>query len=319
VTQVSARSSEFQLASISSIAPIPVTSDLGCTLEDRLGQIGLREMRASFDPKAGLLHCRFAFRGRPSFTPALIADIDRIQDLAAAYQADDGVGNPIRYICWASDEPGIWSAGGDLELFSELIRSRDRARLMAYARSVISAGYRNHLALELPMVTVALVQGQALGGGFEAALSSNILIAERRARFGLPESLFNLFPGMGAYSYLARRIAPALAERMILSGRLYTAEELYELGVVDVLCGDGEGERALYGFMARTEQAHAMQRAVLAARRRINPISIEELETIAEDWVDLAMGLGQRDLSIMARLVSAQNRRRTQADGANLA
>lgn len=312
MTQVSALYSDFQPASVLPVVPSRFPGQSARTLEEQLAEIGLREMRATFDAKAGLLHCRFAFRGRPSFTPELIADIDAIQELAARFQADDGAGNPIRYLCWASDEPGIWSAGGDLELFAQLIRAQDRARLQTYARSVIAAGYRNYLALELPMVTVALVQGQALGGGFEAALSSNILIAERRARFGLPESLFNLFPGMGAYSYLARRIAPALAERMILSGRLYTAEELYDLGVVDILCGDGEGERALYGFIARTEQGHAMQRTVLSARRRINPISIGELEAIADDWVELALGLGARDLNIMSRLIAAQNRRRSQ-------
>lgn len=311
MTQVSALISEYSPAGTHALASNRL-SPSPRTLTSALADTRFNELRASFDPKAGLLHCRFTFRGRPSFTPALIADIHAIQELAVRFQADDGMGNAIRYICWASDEPGIWSAGGDLELFSQLIRSGNRSGLQSYARSVINAGYANHLALDLPIVTVALVQGQALGGGFEAALSSNILIAERGASFGLPETLFNLFPGMGAYTYLARRISPALAERMIMSGRIYSAEELYELGVVDILCGEGEGERALYSFIPRTEQGSAVQRAVLAARRRINPITIEELEAIADDWVELALGLGERDLSIMSRLVSAQNRRRLQ-------
>jgi DSF synthase len=311
VTQVSALLSEHQSAGVHTVSSSRFLT-APRTLEAVLADTSFNELRASFDPKAGLLHCRFAFRDRPSFTPALITDIHTVQDLAARFHADDGMGNPIRYICWASDEPGIWSAGGDLDLFSQLIRAGNRSGLQTYARSVIAAGYANYLALQLPIVTIALVQGQALGGGFEAALSSNILIAERGASFGLPETLFNLFPGMGAYTYLARRIAPALAERMILSGRLYSAEELYELGVVDILCGEGEGERALYNFIPRNEQGHAVQRAVLAARRRINPITIEELEAIAEDWVELALKLGDRDLNIMSRLVSAQNRRRMQ-------
>jgi DSF synthase len=288
------------------------TGLLPSTLDDILAENPFRELRASFDAKAGLLHCRFAFRDRPSFTPALVDDIYAAQELVRRFHADDGLGNPIRYLCWGSQEPGIWSLGGDLDLFSCLIRARDRDGLKRYALAVVDLVYRNYVALDLPIVTIALVQGQALGGGFEGALSTNILIAERGARFGLPEILFNLFPGMGAYSLLARRIAPSLAERMICSGRLYSAEELHAFGIVDVLCEDGEGESALYGFIARNEQGHAVQRAISATRRRVHPLTLAELQAIAGDWVELALGLGERDLAIMARLVAAQNRRRGQ-------
>jgi DSF synthase len=56
----------------------------------------------------------------------------------------------------------------------------------------------------LPILTVGLVQGAALGGGFEALLSFDYVVAERDATFGLPEILFGLFPGMGAHSLLSR-------------------------------------------------------------------------------------------------------------------
>ena len=79
------------------------------------------------------------------------------------------------------------------------------------------------------------MQGDALGGGFECALASDLIVAEERAQLGFPEILFNLFPGMGAYSLLSRRVGMKGAEKMILSARLYTAEELHELGVVDLL------------------------------------------------------------------------------------
>ena len=70
----------------------------------------------------------------------------------------------------------------------------------------------------MPLTTITLVQGDALGGGFEAAISSNVVIAEKSAKFGLPEVLFNLIPGMGAYSFLVRRTSPDLAEKIIMSG-----------------------------------------------------------------------------------------------------
>lgn len=63
------------------------------------------------------------------------------------------------------------------------------------------------------LTTVSLIQGDALGGGFEASLSSNLIIAERGVKMGLPEVIFNLFPGMGAYSILSRKVGAATAEK----------------------------------------------------------------------------------------------------------
>ncbi len=86
-----------------------------------------------------------------------------------------------------------------------------------------------------------MVHGDALGGGFETVLSCDVVIAERGAKFGLPEVLFNLFPGMGAYSLLCRRLDGARAQKLMLSGRIYTAEELEEMGLVDLVVEPGEG------------------------------------------------------------------------------
>ena len=73
-----------------------------------------------------------------------------------------------------------------------------------------------------------MVQGDSLAGGFENALANDVIIAEKRAKFGMTEKIFNLFPGMGAYSFLARRLGTSQAEKMIFGGQTYSAEELYE-------------------------------------------------------------------------------------------
>ena len=78
--------------------------------------------------------------------------------------------------------------------------------------------------------SIALVQGDALGGGFEAALSCHTIVAEEGVQMGLPEVLFDLFPGMGAYSFLCKRIAPRMAEKLMLEGSVYTSEELLPHG-----------------------------------------------------------------------------------------
>src|SRR3546814_14577116 len=82
------------------------------------------------------------------------------------------------------------------------------------------------------MLTIGLVQGAALGGGFEALLSFDYIVAERTATFGMPEIMFGLFPGMGAHALLSRKIGSAMADRLIVSNETYSAEEMYELGIV---------------------------------------------------------------------------------------
>ncbi|MDE1931595.1 MAG: crotonase/enoyl-CoA hydratase family protein [Alphaproteobacteria bacterium] len=275
-----------------------------------------REFELEYDSAKKILFCYFKYEGRPCFTPALLREAQAIQRLVRGLFGDRVVGEPpLRYLVLASRTPQIWNLGGDLELFSTLIRNRDRAALRRYAHSCCELGFTNAtgLGFDLPVISVALVQGDALGGGFEAVLSSNLIVAERGAKFGLPEILFNLFPGMGAYSFLARRIAPGIAERLIMGGEIYSAEQLHALGVVDVLAADGQGVQAFYDFIGRRERRYAAQRAMYRARRLVNPVTFEEMTRIADLWVEAAFKLEEADLKRMERLVTAQERRGVRA------
>ena len=288
--------------------PVP---EIGSILTRRLAEEGVAALEVQFDPATKVLWSYFRHARSPSFTPELLRNIGAVQRAVRRIFAEQAHPEaiPIRYMVWASRAPTIWNLGGDLRLFAQLIRDRDRDRLLAYALEVVREGHLNSINLNLPLITISLVQGDALGGGFEAALSSNLIVAERRAKFGLPEVLFNLFPGMGAYSFLARRIDAAAAERMIFSGKIYTAGELHEIGVVDVLAEDGEGERTLQEYIRRNERSHHTHCAIYRVRRRVQPITFEEMADIARIWVDTALQLEEPELRKMERLVVAQNRR----------
>ncbi len=242
---------------------------------------------------------------RPCFSPQLLSDIRGFQeDVTRMFDSPNGAA--IRYLVLASDVPGVFNLGGDLELFRQYIVARDRGGLLRYAKACIEVLYANLINLGRDLTTISLVQGDALGGGFEAALSSNVLIAERSANLGLPEVLFNLFPGMGAYSLLSRKVGGAQAERMILSGKLYAAEELYEMGVVDVLAEDGQGEMAVYDYIKRENRSWNGFHALREAKRVVNPVTYEELMRVTEVWVDAALRLTPRDLRMMERLINRQ-------------
>lgn len=215
----------------------------------------------------------------------------------------------LEYFVAGSQTPGVYNFGGNLAYFADCIRRRDREGLREYAYACIDVVYGNAMAFHTPVITIALVQGDALGGGFECALSFDVLIAEKSAKMGLPEVLFNLFPGMGAYSFLSRKIGTAAAEKLIMSGTVYTAEELHRLGVVDILADDGQGENAVRDYIARNRRKHNAHKAMYRSKRRINPLTYEELRDIVDIWLDAAMELGEQDLRKMTRLVEAQGRR----------
>lgn len=250
--------------------------------------------------------------GRPSYTLGLLRDMRQalqcIDRMFAEAEGEDE--QPINYVVLASRMPGIFNLGGDLPLFVDLIRAGNAEALRNYAHACIDVQHPRAINVGRPYIGISLVQGDALGGGFEAALADDVLIAERSAKFGLPEILFNLFPGMGAYSFLSRRLDAVRAERMILSGRIYEAAELHEMGIVDELAEDGEGEGAVYDFIARSRRSFQARRALCEARRIARPITREELISITDLWVEAALTLGPQDLRKMERLAAAQDRRR---------
>jgi DSF synthase len=139
-------------------------------------------------------------------------------------------------------------------------------------------------------------------------LSFNVIIAERTAKFGFPETMFGLFPGMGAYSLVARRSGAAFAEEMMLSGRTYTADEMKDAGLLQFVVEPGEAIDAARDYMHRNRRRHAGMRGIFRTGREVNPMSLEELYRVVSIWADSCLQLSERDLKVMERLVGAQDR-----------
>ena len=218
--------------------------------------------------------------------------------------------NRMAHVIMASDA-SVYNLGGDLELFSRLIREHNRDHLLAYARLCVEGVYELYSALNRNAHTVALVQGDALGGGLELALSCQTIIAESGVGMGFPEVLFDLFPGMGAYSFLCQRINPRLAEEMMLNGTIYSSDDLYKMGVVDILVPKGEGVSAVHDLVRRNQRITHARAAMHRVRDICRPISLSELMQVTEVWVDTALQLGEKSLKTMERLVNAQKKRGT--------
>lgn len=239
--------------------------------------------------------------GRPNCNPEMM---DAARDLLQGMcQRDD-----VRYLVMGSRFPGVFNLGGDLDRFVQWAEAEDRGSLMEYGLTCIdiiellwsSCGGRH--------LNIALVQGDAMGGGFETAMCYDVIVAERQARFSLPEIKFGLFPGMGAHSLLSRKVGAVMAKRMLSSGLVYTAEEMHDMGLVDILADEGMGESAVHSYIDSTSARHGGHLAIAKAGRMVNPLSREELVAIVTVWVDRVLELSPLDLKKMARIVKAQNR-----------
>jgi len=272
-------------------------------------------LRVVEDPERGIYWCNMhanliAMPGRACFSTQLVDDIVNYQhDLAERLRIERAQGiDRLPHVVLASDNEAF-NLGGDLDLFCRLIRLGDRARLLDYARRCVVGVHAFHAGLDAGAHTIALVQGDALGGGFEAALSCHTIVAEEGVQMGLPEVLFDLFPGMGAYSFLCQRIAPRMAEKLMLEGNMYDSEELHRMGLVDVLAPRGQGVRAVEEVIRNNRLIPHARVAMHQVRALSQTATLAEMMRITEIWVDTALQLGEKSLRTMDRLVRAQVRR----------
>lgn len=274
-------------------------------------EIEYSQLSTRFDPEYGVLWTEMNPEGIPCCTRELLDDLyhhhKTIESSGGKIQIGDQL-HHVRYSVVSSMTPGVFNLGGDLGLFFTLIKNKDRQALLKYSIKCLDVMFSRMSHFKSPLITISLVQGDALGGGLEAALTSDIIIAERNSKMGFPEMLFNLIPGHGAFSLVARKIGVTHAEKMILGGKLYCAEELHALGLVDVLVEDGEGEEAVYEYIEKQVRRSNGYIALQKARQRFNPVTYQEMMDITDIWVDAALQLNEKDLKVMDRFIRSQQK-----------
>jgi len=267
-----------------------------------------KEIELIYDESIKTLWVYMVGTPRPSFTPTLLKELKHLYKTLKYNSSILSNSHPVDYVVGASKYTDTFNLGGDLALFRRCVLSQDVDTLRDYAYSCLDIGFDNTRNLECDITTVSLLQGSAYGGGFEAALSCDVIVAEKGVKMGFPEILFNLFPGMGAYTYLARRVEPYFVEQMITSGRTYTADELFERGIIDVLAEPGEGVRELNDYIKKHSHQRHGHVAMQKARLRTYPVTLKELRDISDIWVDAALNLSSKDLKVMERLVRRQSK-----------
>ncbi|MFD4634991.1 enoyl-CoA hydratase/isomerase family protein [Streptomyces sp. NPDC058284] len=178
---------------------------------------------------------------RPKAMNAVSTEMARSIAAACAALAED---RDARVVVLTSTHERAFCVGADLKernSFSDAELRRQRPTTRASYTGV----------LDLPMPTVAAVHGFALGGGFELALACDMIVADPTAVVGLPEVSVGVIPGGGGTQLLPRRVGAARAAELIFSARRVEAAEARELGLVDLLVGEGEARTEALALGAR--------------------------------------------------------------------
>ncbi len=249
--------------------------------------------------------------GLQNFTPALV---DELQNLVNALRTEGNVlsssgdRSPLPYTVIQSRHPEYFSMGGDLQFFRQCIQRADASRLHDYSMRCLTLLFSWAAQIKDRTTSIALVQGRALGGGFELALSTDHLVAEEQSTFGFPEIMFGLFPCTGAMGLLANVVGARQAERMMTNKKIYTARELFDMGLIDEVCPQGQGELAVERYIQQHASRLKARMKVQQSRYRQAPLNHEHGVQIVDDWVETAMRLSDDELRTLDMLVMLQQR-----------
>jgi len=271
----------------------------------------LRQIEVEYDVETLTLYWWMKPSPRPCFNSEFLSEVEQFESRMERHQGwiqHGGRECKVENMVFGSRVPGVFNLGGDLSMFIQAILRKDRNTLSYYGDLCVNNMFRRVSGFGADVATYSLVQGKAFGGGFECALASEVIVAERSATMSFPEVLFNMFPGMGALTLLGRKIGLRKAEEIIMSGQVYTAQQMYDAGVIDHLTEDGNGLDFVRAMVSSRQRKRNSYRAMSLAKREFLPVRLAEMKSIVSVWVDAAMRLETRDLRMMARLVRAQDK-----------
>ena len=178
---------------------------------------------------------------RNSITPEMMVELDSI--FASLETNGD-----VRFVVVTGAGDKAFSTGADLKSFAS--HDRDSAR-----RNWIPSGHRIYRRLaQLPQLTVALINGDVMGGGLELALACDFKIAVDTARLGLPEVGIGTLPGWGGTGRLVDAIGVSRAKYMVLSGQIIDARTAHEWGLLHHIYSANELDAGLKNLLVQLEK-----------------------------------------------------------------
>ena len=202
--------------------------------------------------------------------PANEIGLAMLQELERFVGALDSLAPETSACIIYSDRKHGFSAGADLrELYHGAAQISEKDRLSG-VRSFLERIHAAFNAFDAaPFVTIAAVHGVCFGGGFELALTCDIIVADKMARFAFPELRLGLIPGFGGIPRLKRDLGNAFIRDMLLTGRSINAARAQSVGLVAQLAAEGEALRIARATAAQIAKFDGVTRT--AAKKFIKP------------------------------------------------
>jgi len=211
---------------------------------------------------------------------AMLDDLERFTSLLPELESKASA-----LILYSKQKAGF-SAGADLR---ELYSMSQKMEMTLAVKGVREFLERIHAALNRldasPLTTVAAVHGVCFGGGFELALTCDLIIADKMARFCFPELRLGLIPGFGGIPRLKRDIGNAVVRDLLLTGRSINATKALSAGIASQVAAEGESLRLARA--TATQAAKFDRTASAAAKRFIKPIPSGEMRNEIDIFCDL--------------------------------
>ena len=209
--------------------------------------------------------------------------LDEMEAFAAALEDMQRQAHAL--IIYSALECGF-CAGADLRELYERSQAMDKAEALKGVRDFLE---RIHRVLNLidgaPLTTIAAVHGVTFGGGFELALTCDLIIADKMARFCFPELRLGLIPGFGGIPRLKRDLGNAVVRDLLLTGRSFNATKAQQIGLVSQVVSEGEALRAARATAAQIGKFD--RETAIVAKRFIKPIPREELRREIDIFCEL--------------------------------
>jgi enoyl-CoA hydratase len=211
---------------------------------------------------------------------ATLAELEQFVAALESLQKD------ARVLIISSARPEGFSAGADLRELYHGLHGSSSAERLARAQDFLLRMHRVMNTIDAaPMTTIAAVHGVTFGGGLELALTCDLIIADKMARFCFPELRLGLIPGFGGIPRLKRDVGNAVVRDLLLTGRSINAAKAQSVGLVSQVTAEGG---ALRVARATSPQLKKFNReTAIAAKRFIKPIPHEELRREIEIFCEL--------------------------------
>jgi enoyl-CoA hydratase len=209
-----------------------------------------------------------------------------LEELEKFVAALEGLSREAHALILYSSLKSGFCAGADLRELYQWIQQYGQTEVTKHARAYLERIHAVMNALDAtPLTTIAAVHGVTFGGGFELALTCDVIIADKMARFCFPELRLGLIPGYGGIPRLKRDLGNAVVRDLLLTGRSFNSTKAQQIGLVSQVVAEGEALRAARA--TATQMAKFDRTTAAAAKHFIKLVPHEDLRREIDIFCEL--------------------------------